>query len=350
MDAKVNLEAIINCKNQIQKAKQEIQKSIIYLKNQNEQIESCFLDEKYVQLTRIVNIVIDDLSHLDARIQQSTEYLAKIEELIKKYESVNIISAQIPSGASTDGIVSNPVQESTIPVMACCGVKIESGGENVSNQYLNCVKNRYEKADSLAKSVFNKFINKLCIKDINYQGKGYAEGMEKSGYGSHYQPIQSYRGIYMNSQEDLNDIRGSGNVFFHELGHMIDHLAGNNQSWFSCNLRFTRALRNDANHYRELYYLGDRNNRNRMDQELYEPRNYAVSDLLGGLTEGRMEGTYAHRDNYWEEDGSIEREAFAHFFEASMSENQESRLEPLRRYFPESYEVFREMLTQINQN
>lgn len=60
----------------------------------------------------------------------------------------------------------------------------------------------------------------------------------------------------------------------------------------------------------------------------------STSDILGALSEGRMQGKYSHSPEYWERGRILESEFFAHVFEAQFDDE---RREILEKTFPKSY-------------
>ena len=68
----------------------------------------------------------------------------------------------------------------------------------------------------------------------------------------------------------------------------------------------------------------------------------AVSDILEGLTLGKIAGTYGHikegKSSYWQYQSSVTSEAIAHFFEATGSRG--GRAEVMREVFPTTWEGF----------
>lgn len=53
---------------------------------------------------------------------------------------------------------------------------------------------------------------------------------------------------------------------------------------------------------------------------------HSFSDLIDGLTKGEIHGIYSHPRDYWKKSGSLPKEAFAHFFEASMGGGEKLNL------------------------
>lgn len=54
------------------------------------------------------------------------------------------------------------------------------------------------------------------------------------------------RGVYYNATAYMTNRRGAGTTYFHELGHMIDHLSTGYQNNLSNNANFGRALVEDG--------------------------------------------------------------------------------------------------------
>ncbi len=91
--------------------------------------------------------------------------------------------------------------------------------------------------------------------------------------------------------------------------------------------------------------------------------NEAASDVYGGVTNNALLGVsssegevhYGHRDtNYWYDNkgkatGAQERELWAEFFAAQMTQD-EAALESIRRHFPKAYEAMENMAQQMNTN
>ncbi len=69
-----------------------------------------------------------------------------------------------------------------------------------------------------------------------------------------------------------------------------------------------------------------------------------VSDLVKGLTNGKSVGYWEHDSDYYTED-SIAKEAFAHFFEAGMSDTS-IKLDYIKEVFPNAYEEYVKMIKE----
>lgn len=70
---------------------------------------------------------------------------------------------------------------------------------------------------------------------------------------------------------------------------------------------------------------------------------HAISDMAGGLTGNRCRGRYGHETGYWDRDNALEKEAFAHFFEA-YARNDVEKIDILSQIFPSAREEFLKLL------
>ena len=69
-----------------------------------------------------------------------------------------------------------------------------------------------------------------------------------------------------------------------------------------------------------------------------------ISDVLGLLSEGKIEGKYGHGPDYYKKN-KIEKETFAHFFEAGMSYKPLKQIY-IQEIFPNAHKVFEQMVTE----
>lgn len=74
---------------------------------------------------------------------------------------------------------------------------------------------------------------------------------------------------------------------------------------------------------------------------------FILSDLFGALTNNKCKGLYFHEDSYWENSNKLGSEAYAHFFEVSVTNNT-TRLEIIKSVFPNSFSIFLDMVGENN--
>lgn len=214
-------------------------------------------------------------------------------------------------------------------------VKCNNG--DFSSEYKSCVLNRYLNGNSNVKRVFDKYKDQLVVQDYS-----------KEDSGAYYRPSGRYekkQGVYFNADNDLINKRGPGTTYFHELGHMIDHLSGASNKYSSENGDFESALISDGKKILNSYNKLSVDKKEKLNQEFSAHYAHSFSDLIDGLTKGEIHGIYSHPRDYWKKSGSLPKEAFAHFFEASMGGGEKLNL--LSNMFPNAYKSFLEIIESI---
>lgn len=68
-----------------------------------------------------------------------------------------------------------------------------------------------------------------------------------------------------------------------------------------------------------------------------------LSDIVEGATKGKIKCGFGHGNSYWKSESSLPTEAFAEMLDSEMANPQS--LETIKKYLPESYKVFCEMLS-----
>lgn len=198
-------------------------------------------------------------------------------------------------------------------------------------EYRTILKKRFNSGLSIAKQVFYKYVP-----------TGYIETIEYTGSGAYSKKTKKMR---LNYFSDLNDYkRGPGTQFFHEHGHLIDDRAGD----LSSSEEFSNALKEDYENYRDKLKgkknLTDREIDNLILDEINDSSKHSISDIIDGITHGQITGSASHtRVNpmYWEDKGNLEREAFAHMYEACFDEQ---KIKYMHTYFPKSFREFKNIL------
>ncbi|MDE6833841.1 MAG: hypothetical protein K2J39_06325, partial [Ruminococcus sp.] len=74
----------------------------------------------------------------------------------------------------------------------------------------------------------------------------------------------------------------------------------------------------------------------------------AVSDIMEGLSNGKIKGCSGHmanKPNYWKNSNRVYAETFAHMFEAQFDK---VRYEEMQKYFPNALKKFEELLEGIS--
>ncbi|MDE5621153.1 MAG: phage minor capsid protein [Ruminococcus sp.] len=211
-----------------------------------------------------------------------------------------------------------------------------SSDKQMEKSYRKAIEKRFSNGSEIAKKVFNKFIPPDSVVDSNYNGIAHYNRTDKK--------------IYMNYSNDLLSSKGAGVTWFHEHGHMIDDLAGK----ISTNKDFHISLTMDYLKYLG-YYKCSNNFTNNLDaqkaisQDLRESFRVqsSVSDIMEGLSNGKIKGCSGHMQNdsnYWKNSNRIYSEAFAHMFEAQFDE---VRYKEIQKYFPNALKKFEKLLESI---
>lgn len=197
-------------------------------------------------------------------------------------------------------------------------------------EYVDAITARHTGADSEAKRVFDKYSKKLMVRNCAYEG------------GAHYNPRTERRGVFFNAEKDNINPRGIGKTFFHECGHMIDHAACDYGGFVSDSSEFKEALIKDGKAIVSVYEGLTDEAKTIFVSSLKTDYFASISDLIYPLSGKKIRGKWGHDNQYWETGSNIQKEAFAHFFEASMGDI--SKKDMLKMVFPESMACFDKML------
>lgn len=186
--------------------------------------------------------------------------------------------------------------------------------------------------DEVKKLVYEN-INEINFKDINFKD-GTARYSSKE------------KGIYLDINSDFSNKRGQYTTVAHEMGHLIDHRLNNISIKDE---RFRSLIIEDVNSFTNKYMkLNNIDNlydlSNKLSEELKSDIKYhSISDLFGGVTDNAIVGKFKHSNEYWKNPKKLPKEAFAHFFEATLR-NDEYKLKLIKEIFPKSYSEFLKML------
>jgi len=169
-----------------------------------------------------------------------------------------------------------------------------------------------------------------------------------------------YKGgkVHINAAEAMSDPRGFARIFFHENGHHIDHQARGTSAKLSLSSKkFGDLIRSDAAVYIESFKKknGELRLFERISQELGRysdtsvsdaAKYHAISDIFDGVTNGQIRGRYRHSQElgYWQSDGALEAEAFAHMFQALFEPEDYAMLQ---KYFPNALKEFENLIERI---
>lgn len=199
-----------------------------------------------------------------------------------------------------------------------------------------------KKGTARARTAFTKYVDSESVAAMNA-----AKSQHKGGK------------VYINTAQAMEDPRGISTIFFHEIGHLVDFKArGTNKRVSLATRKFGDLIRSDALAYMESYAKknGSLDAVLRISQEIgrhaeasYAAKYHAISDIFDGVTDGRIKGEYkhSHEAGYWQKAGALEKETFAHMFQAQFNREE---YELLQKYFPNALKEFESMLERITED
>ena len=208
----------------------------------------------------------------------------------------------------------------------------------LKSEYIEDLRNKYAQGMELAKKLFEKYVRATSIGDCSYAGK------------SHFSPRDNK--IYINIELDSKNERGAWTTFFHEYGHYIDFACVDFKNYKSLStnaVAFSDALRTDF-----ISYVNGVKVKNKIKaqehlkykiyMDLCDVSHHAISDIIGGCSGNVFKGKWGHKKSYWNTPMALEREAFAHMFEAMFDVN---KYEVMEKYFPLALNEFNNMLGEL---
>ncbi len=206
--------------------------------------------------------------------------------------------------------------------------------KGITKQYEDVLNQKFSTGTKEAKKVFNKFVSSDSVADFAYTKT------------AHFSP--NTKKISMDFSADATNKRGAGTTFFHEHGHYIDFMAmgGGNYDYLSTShTTFGALLRSDYKSYvsahRKKYGISASESYRLISADLGGHDKHSISDLMDGLSKGKCSGWYGHKRSYWTYQGALEREAFAHMYEALFDAN---KAQIMLQYFPNAFAEFQSML------
>ena len=122
-------------------------------------------------------------------------------------------------------------------------------------------------------------------------------------------------------------------VLLHELGHYIDlkFMHYDKKS-------FSKILIEDFENFESSNIYLSKEEWNAKWSMLFSDAEQ-LSDIISGITKGRIKGKCTHNDRYWENEENLPAETFAHFFEATIR-NDKVKIKIYQELFPNAYKAF----------
>lgn len=207
----------------------------------------------------------------------------------------------------------------------------------MSKAYQDTLNQKYAKGTVEAQKAFNKYVPSDSVANAAFTGTAHFDRTTKK--------------VNMNFAADLQNKRGAGTTFFHEHGHYIDFMAAGsaNAAYLSVNNQtFGALLQSDFKDYVKAYKK--QHNLNAADAyrsislDLLGHEKHSLSDLMDGISKGKCSGMYGHKRAYWTYAGALEKEAFAHMYEAMFDSDKYALM---KQYFPNALAEFESMLKGV---
>ena len=268
----------------------------------------------------------DEIGKTAANVSQAAQMFDNAEKTI--VNQIEMIAVSAGGSTSSAGAANNGSSQNQ-----------NTPAQTREEYYRGCEDRREHAIDEEVARLYDKFKNRMHI------------GSDTSS-SAYYNPL--WNKIFFNWKDDASNPRGAYTTYFHETGHMIDDYT----KWWgdsSSSKSFTNALQNDFDNYVAKVMKENSCDRNAayeiISDWLWEDSDNknGISDLCGGLTGNECVGRWLHDDSYWSgktEHGvpdKVNNEAFAHFFEASMSTDS-TKLDYIKEIFPNAYDEFKNIV------
>lgn len=267
----------------------------------------------------IYALLVDELMNGFSK-QESNRFRSQV---YSEQDGEHLTNTGYESNSFKDSLISKPVNRNSI-------LGLSTPGAIISDKFLGTVYTRIGRAESTTRSLFEHALKNGMI------------NIKSANSSEEYYDFDT-KSLYLDIPGDEQDVEGSGTGLFHESGHAIDHALGGND-YLSNNRDFRDCLVRDCNTLIKKCKSDPMWGRKFMNLIKISPDAFSVSDILEGITEGRISGGCGHGKEYWQDDEfAVCNEAFAHFFEASMGASS-LRLKYIKIVFPEAYNKYLEMI------
>ena len=209
------------------------------------------------------------------------------------------------------------------------------GMHSMTQSYQDGLEQRFSTGTPAAQSAFSKYVTSSAVADGAYTGTSHFNAMTQK--------------VNMNFAKDAVNPRGLGTTFFHEHGHYIDFVSCAGSGYTStASAVFGAALRNDFDAY--IKAVMKQHGVKKLDtyaivsREIQGNTFNSISDLFGGMSRNRCLGNWYHKAPYWKNPGALEKEAFAHMYEAQFSADKYTLMQ---KYFPSALAEFEKLLNGV---
>lgn len=247
----------------------------------------------------------DNVQKYTLRAEEWSKLKSNAEENLKYFEAEKGYKLYQEFSLESDSDYKKFINRQRLP-RDTSGVASKKIAAETRHTYIDATRKKFKDGTELGQDLFARLADQSAIATIAETGVVRYESGK----------------LFLNMYKDVDDPRGPGTGYFHEFGHQIDEKLG----WeFTKDKKILQLLRKD--------FI------NLSDETIFEAihindKASSASDILGALSEGRIQGKYSHSLVYWEKKGNIESEFFAHVFEVQFDDE---RREILEKTFPESY-------------
>ena len=219
---------------------------------------------------------------------------------------------------------------------------------DVSQEYKDVLVEKFVNMDATLKYEYNRYADKLVCLDTSYTEVDEKGVPQDAAYFS-----AAEGGFKFDQEADMNNPLGAGNTFFHESGHMLDWLKGQeNGSYNASDYSFmTDAIHED--YYDALDKIQLEKNcdfetaqKLLSDELMSEPiASNCVSDVFGGVSYNKVSGAWGHDTQYWRERSrdAIGKEAFAELIADRACGNIAS-MDFAKKYLPRTLKAYERAL------
>lgn len=247
----------------------------------------------------------DNIQKYTLRAEEWSKFKSNAEENLKYFEAEKGYKLYQEFSLESDSDYKKFINRQRLP-RDTSGVASKKIAAETRHTYIDVTRKKFKGGTELGQDLFARLADQSAIATIAETGVVRYESGK----------------LFLNMYKDVDDPRGPGTGYFHEFGHQIDEKLG----WeFTKDKKILQLLRKD------FINLSDDTI---FDAIHINDKASSASDILGALSEGRIQGKYSHSLVYWEKKGNIESEFFAHMFEAQFDDE---RREILEKTFPESY-------------
>lgn len=333
---------VINCRCALlQRARKAFEGPFTKMNNFTKQLESFDGPEDYDEFKKVF---------FSKENRQYMDYVGKMEDKYETKDFAKVLEKMSDREYNhySKLLANNPIYNKKVLTNSSNSGKISSVNNSdesifdgiiskqtgITKPYQATLNDRYAKGTDSSKKAFNKFVPNDSVADAAYVGTPC------------FKPSDCK--VYMDFVNDSVNARGGGTTFFHEHGHYIDFVArpmGANRL-STATSTFGDLLKSDFKAY--IQGKGRKNIKDAylmVSIELRDAKHHSISDLYGALSGGKCQGRYGHRDSYWKQAPDlIEREAFAHMFEASFDAEKQQYM---KKYFPNAYAEFEKLIKGV---